>query len=67
MALQETSGFCKFCNKQVLIRRKGTNHLLHLILSILTGGLWIIVWIIAAMSKGDWRCSQCGRPVSKSM
>ena len=60
MADQERSGFCGVCNKQVLVRRKGTNHLLHLILSILTAGLWVIVWILASIKFGGWRCTQCG-------
>ncbi len=60
MASQENSGFCGMCNKQVLVRRKGTNHILHLILSILTAGLWIIVWILASIKMSGWRCSQCG-------
>ncbi len=59
MPVQEKSGFCEACNKQVMVRRKGTNHLLHLILSILTG-VWIIVWILASIFTDDWRCSQCG-------
>ena len=60
MASEESSGFCEMCNKQVLVRRKGTNHLLHLILSILTAGVWIIIWILASIKIGGWRCSQCG-------
>ena len=60
MAHQERSGFCGICNKRVLVRRKGTNHVLHLILSILTAGLWVIVWIFASIKFGGWRCTQCG-------
>lgn len=30
---------------------KKVNHLLHLILSLLTAGLWLPVWIIIAMAK----------------
>jgi hypothetical protein len=26
------------------------NHILHLLLSLLTGGLWIIVWVLITMS-----------------
>ena len=26
------------------------NHILHLVLSLLTGGLWLIVWVAAAMT-----------------
>ena len=29
----------------VVLRSQRVNHLLHLILSVLTGGLWLVVWI----------------------
>ena len=32
-----------------------TNHILHAILSILTGGIWLIVWFVAANSNGSKR------------
>jgi len=60
MSVEEKSGMCATCNKQVMVRRKGTNHLLHLVLSVLTGGFWIIVWILASVKFGGWRCTQCG-------
>lgn len=28
-----------------------TNHILHLILSIITGGLWVPVWILVAVNN----------------
>ena len=61
----ETSKFCKTCNKQVLARRKGVNHVLHLILSIFTVGWWIIIWVLVVIKNiivvGEWRCSVCGQ------
>ncbi|MHC4062401.1 MAG: hypothetical protein ACYSR4_03310 [Planctomycetota bacterium] len=57
---EEASGYCTHCQKQVLIRRKGTNHVLHLLLTLVTGGLWLIVWILCAIKIGGWRCVQCG-------
>ena len=60
MAVQEKSGICEARNKSVMVRRKGTNHILHLILSLLTAGLWVIVWIMVSVKIGGWRCSQCG-------
>jgi hypothetical protein len=67
MADQEATGFCKTCNKQVMIRRKGTNHILHLILTILTGGLWLIIWILSSIKIGGWRCTICGSSVSRDL
>ena len=34
-------------------RKKATNHIFHLILSVLTGGLWLIVWLIAASNNSS--------------
>lgn len=33
-----------------LIKNQKVNHILHLLLSILTGGLWLIVWILISIS-----------------
>lgn len=35
----------------MLSRKKKTSHLLHLFLSVITFGLWIVVWIIVALSN----------------
>ena len=65
MGMQETSKYCKSCNKQVLARKKGTNHILHLLLTLLTGGLWLLIWILCGISNGlsSWRCSFCGKKI----
>ncbi len=64
MAFDECSGHCPNCDRQVLIRRRGCNHVLHLILTLCTFSLWVIVWILCAMLKGPWRCTRCGGIVS---
>lgn len=60
MAEDRTSRFCKCCQKQVLAIRPGTNHVLHLLLSLVTMGFWVIIWFLASIKFGGWRCSQCG-------
>lgn len=32
-----------------------TNHILHLILTLITGGFWGIVWLIVAISNNSQR------------
>lgn len=32
-------------------QRKQTSHVLHLILSLLTAGLWLVMWILVALSN----------------
>lgn len=39
----------------VLVRGHRPNHLLHLILTLLTGGLWLIIWLIIAATGGEKR------------
>lgn len=60
MADQRKSGFCKQCKKRVVVFRAGTSHVLHLILSIVTAGIWLFVWLLASMKIGGWRCADCG-------
>lgn len=38
-----------------LVKGKRPNHVLHLILTIITAGLWGIVWIILAITKHEKR------------
>ena len=33
------------------LQHKKTNHLLHLIVSIFTGGLWVIPWLVIAQAN----------------
>ena len=63
MGMQETQKRCDDCGRLVLARRPGPNHVFHLILTILTGGLWLIVWILSIPRMGGWRCSGCGARV----
>ena len=39
----------------IIVRGKKPNHVLHLLLSIITAGLWLIVWIIVAIGGGERR------------
>lgn len=63
MGLDHTNKHCKTCKRSVLAQRPGTNHILHLILSIVTGGIWLIIWFMSAVKIGGWRCSHCGGKV----
>ena len=66
MGFQETRGFCTNCNKYVLVRGATPNHILHLLLTLVTCGLWLIVWVLLSIAPVVWRCSQCGAIVHKS-
>ena len=59
LATDYTKKYCKDCEKSVKAERRGVNHVLHLILSICTGGLWLLVWIGISVKVGGWRCGDC--------
>lgn len=39
----------------VMVKGHRPNHVLHLILSIITLGLWLIVWLILSIASGEKR------------
>ena len=39
----------------VLVRGHRVNHLLHVVLSVLTLGLWLIVWLFVTLNGGERR------------
>jgi hypothetical protein len=64
MGIKTTGAYCNRCQKHVMAQATTPNHVLHLILTVLTAGLWLIVWIILSVSKsGSYRCTQCGNQV----
>jgi hypothetical protein len=53
---------CPHCRTQsTFIRARLANHR-HLLLTILTLGLWSVVWFILFLGKSlrPWRCQHCG-------
>lgn len=67
MADEKRSGFCTQCNERRVVFRKGTSHILHLLLSIITFGFWLIIWFGSAVKFGGWRCMQCGSSKIKNV
>lgn len=58
--------FCHLCLRQTLHTAPGINHILHLFLTIFTGGLWAIVWSMQTLIPSRFCCSQCGAVYSWS-
>ena len=65
---------CDHCGTKELFYRSRVNHPLHIALSILTGGLWLISYIALMVGQPfqPWICSACdhrqqapGRPPAK--
>lgn len=60
MAHRITSVWCRHCDSLRAATQQTPNHLLHLLLTIATGGLWILVWIYTVLSSHETRCNTCG-------
>lgn len=39
----------------VAVKRHRVNHLLNLLLSVFTLGLWLVIWLLLAVFGGEWR------------
>jgi predicted nucleic acid-binding Zn ribbon protein len=59
-AYEETQQFCSTCNRNVLARRRSTNHILHFLITVFTCGAWIFIWPLLSIRVGGWRCTNCG-------
>jgi len=64
MSLKTAGKYCGHCEANVMAQGTKPNHLLHLVLSILTAGFWLIVWVLVSVGKiGGYRCTKCGNKV----
>jgi hypothetical protein len=61
MGSKSASGYCSNCQRDVLAVRQTPNHVLHLLLAIVTSGLWIIIWVLVAVRRSAPRCTNCGK------
>lgn len=62
MAIQQASFFCPVCQQQRLFtRQESVNHILHLLVTLFSCGLWAIVWFFVTVSHNPrFHCAQCG-------
>lgn len=61
----EKSAHCPSCNERRLAKKKAPRHGLHIVMTLLTGGVWVIVAAYTYLLKGIqlWRCQVCGSEV----
>jgi len=54
--------YCKQCKARTLHVQPSTSHVLHFLLSLITFGLWLIVWMIVIVNnRNQGQCTACGR------
>lgn len=64
MSTQIAMRRCNNCDLNTEHVGPGTSHLLHLVLSVVTVGLWLPVWAMLAVAhRRQSRCRQCGEGV----
>jgi hypothetical protein len=58
------SGQCGHCGRTVIFARRLwlPDHRWHAVMSLLTGGLWLVGWIACSLRAGNsiWECAECG-------
>lgn len=61
MGTKHAPRYCRSCDQRVLGVASTPNHVLHLLLTLITVGLWLPVWLLIALfSDQSFRCPQCG-------
>jgi hypothetical protein len=61
MGTIQAQRFCPHCNRLVLATRRTPNHILHLLLTVLLLGFWLIVWLLIAITSHEpYLCQNCG-------
>ncbi|WP_321532257.1 hypothetical protein [uncultured Desulfuromonas sp.] len=60
MPTEQRMHHCQQCDKQTIHLERTPNHILHLVATFLTGGLWVIPWIIISNSNQPLQCTICG-------
>ena len=55
--------YCQACCENRPFEKQSASHVLHLLLSIVTFGVWLPVWFLCALSAGfqPWHCPMCGK------
>lgn len=60
MGIKKARRYCPQEDKLVLAEKQTPNHILHLLLSVVTMGFWIPIWIIVTIAAGNtFYCPDC--------
>lgn len=59
---RQTMKPCKACSRLTMHVQPGTSHVLHLILSIISVGFWVPIWLLVSLNNHTKaQCTVCGR------
>lgn len=51
---------CSRCGVPTTHNQRVPNHALHIILSLITAGFWLLIWLLIVLNKAPAQCIQCG-------
>jgi hypothetical protein len=61
MGTRKTRQYCPEEKRMVLAERPAPNHVLHLLLTVVSGGIWLPIWLlITVFGGGRYKCPSCG-------
>lgn len=66
MSVLTGSGYCPYCREEVMVACSANATLVHLALTLLTGGLWGLVWLFCQFYAHACVCCQCGHGLSRA-
>jgi hypothetical protein len=54
--------YCSRCRHEHTFVPARHHHLLHLVLTVCTGGIWLVTWVAVCIGQRlrPWRCEHCG-------
>lgn len=63
MSTLQIRGQCETCGGPKLFTKQGPSHILHLILSVITIGIWLPIWLLCVILNAfkPFRCEACGK------
>ncbi len=59
--------YCSYCQRNVRGEKPSANHILHLVLTILSCGGWLVIWLLMILNAGCYKhqCPYCGSTCGK--
>lgn len=64
MATEQIMKHCRHCDDNIIHLQQKPSHVLHLLLTIFTVGIWLPIWILVAIDKSGHQCTRCATKTS---
>ena len=61
MATVQKMRKCAACGRPTMHIQESPNHILHLLLSVVTVGVWLPIWFLISLFKKKPQCTVCGK------